>query len=63
MRSAMELDSLLEEISATHDKKTLLEMYQTAVSQPHGFWYINLTHDPEEMFFMGFHTKMNVALE
>ena len=62
LRSSLELEAVLEEITAVHDKKTLLQMYNKAVSEPHGFWYINLTKRPEEMFYMSFHTRMNVAL-
>ena len=58
LRSALELESLLEEVSATHDKKTLLAMYEHCTSAPYGFWYINLTRHPGEMFFVGFHSQI-----
>jgi hypothetical protein len=58
LRSALELESLLEEVSATHDKKTLLAMYEHATEQPYGFWYINLTRHPGDMFFVGFHSQI-----
>ena len=61
LRSALELEGLLEEVSALHDKKTLLAMYEHATSQPYGFWYINLTKHPAEMFFEGFHSQMRAT--
>ena len=61
LRSALELESLLEEVSALHDKKTLLAMYEHATSQPYGFWYVNLTRHPAEMFFVGFHSQMRAS--
>ena len=42
LRNRMELDALLEELSAVYDKKTLMEMYQIATTGPYSFWYINL---------------------
>ena len=58
LRSALELESLLEEVSALHDKKTLLAMYEHCTSKPYGFWYINLTRHPAEMFYEGFHSQI-----
>ena len=63
LRSALELESLLEEVSATHDKQTLMAMYHHATSQPYGFWYINLTRNHEDMFYVSFHTKLNARVE
>ena len=63
LRSALELESLLEEVSATHDKQTLMAMYHHATSQPYGFWYINLTRNYEDMFYVSFHTKLSARVE
>ena len=42
LRNRMELQSLLEEISAVYPTKTLEEMYQLATDDPYSFWYIFL---------------------
>jgi len=45
----------LEELSALYDKKTLLEIYNIATSEPYSFLYINLmAKKKEEMFFLRF---------
>jgi len=54
LRSWTELDSLLEELSAIHDKKTLLALYEEAVSKPYGFWMVILTEPPDRMFWSSF---------
>ena len=54
LRSWTELDSLLEELSAIHDKKTLLSLYDEAVLKPYGFWMIILTEPPDRMFWSSF---------
>jgi hypothetical protein len=50
MRSQKELQSLLEEISATYPVKTLQRLYDLATQQEHGFLYINLSTNPPEFF-------------
>ena len=60
LRSYTELESLLEELSAIHDKKTLLALYEQAVSQPYGFWLVVLTERPERMFWSGFRHRQVV---
>jgi len=54
LRSWTELDSLLEELSAIHDKRTLLALYEEAVSKPFGFWMVLLTESPDNMFWSSF---------
>ena len=55
----MELQSLLEEISAVYPTKTLEEMYQMATDDPYSFCYILFTaRRKEDMFFMRFEQKM-----
>ena len=47
-----DLESLIEELSALYDKKTLLELYNIATGEPHSFWYVNLmAKDKIDMFF------------
>jgi hypothetical protein len=50
LRSQKELQSLLEEISATYPVKTLQRLYDIATQQPHGFLYINLSTNPPEFY-------------
>ena len=55
----MELQSLLEEISAVYDVKTLEQMYQLATDDPFSFWYILFTaRKKEDMFFLRFEQNM-----
>ena len=42
LRNYKDLESLLEELSALAPKKTLLDMYQLATSEPYSFWYVNI---------------------
>ena len=59
LRNRMELQSLLEEISAVYDVKTLEQMYQLATDDPYSFWYILFTaRKNEDMFFLRFEQKM-----
>ena len=55
MRNQNDLESLLEELSALYNKKTLLEIYNIATSEPYSFLYINLmAKDKSNMFFQNF---------
>ena len=59
LRNRMELQSLLEEISAVYDVKTLEQMYTLATDDPYSFWYILFTaRKKEDMFFLRFEQKM-----
>ncbi len=40
----------MEEITAVYPLKTLLQLYEIATSQPHGFLYINLSTNPHEFY-------------
>ena len=42
LRNYRDLESVVEELAALYDKKTLLDVYQTATSEPHSFLSINL---------------------
>jgi hypothetical protein len=50
LRSQKELQSLLEEISATHPVKTLQRLYDIATQQDHGFLYVNLSTNPPTFY-------------
>ena len=44
-----------------YPKKTLLELYNIATSEPHSFLYINLVaKDKKDMFFMNYDRKLIV---
>ena len=59
LRNASELESIISEISAVYDKKTLMEMYQMATAEPYSFWYINLAaSNVEDMFWLRFEHRM-----
>jgi hypothetical protein len=59
LRNQQELQSLLEEISAVYDMKTLMEMYRMATDEPYSFWYILFTAKRrKDMFFLRFEQKM-----
>ena len=60
LRNSKELISILEELDALHDRRVLMQMYQMATQDKHGFWYINLLNDKEQMFFKGFEQRMLV---
>ena len=58
LRNQQELESLLEEVSAVYDKKTLMQMYKLATEEPYSFWYVLLTAKRrEEMFFLRFEKR------
>ena len=59
LRNYKDLESLLEELSALAPKKTLLDMYQLATSEPYSFWYINLMNkDIKKMFYIRFEKRL-----
>ena len=59
LRNQKEIIALMEELSAIYPVKVLHEMYETAVAEPHSFWYINLVQKrKEDMFYLRFEQKM-----
>jgi hypothetical protein len=61
LRNYRDLETLIEELSALYPKKTLLELYNLATSEPHSFLYINLVaKDKKDMFYMNFDRKLVV---
>ena len=53
-RNAKELASIIEELDAMVDRKTLMEMYRMATAEKHGFLYVNLLNEKDQMFYKGF---------
>jgi hypothetical protein len=60
LRSAKELlDNVLYELSAILPKKTLVQLYEHAVSQPYGFLYVNLMAKRRlDMFYRCFEARL-----
>ena len=59
LRNRLELDAIIEELSAVYDKATLMEMYELATREPYSFWYIHLAaRRREDMFYLRFEKRM-----
>ena len=52
LRNYGDLESVVEELSAVYDKKTLLKIYHEAVDEPYSFLYVNLTQKYKRKVFM-----------
>ena len=62
LRNYRDLETFIEEVSAIYDKKTVLELYNTATAEPYAFLYVNLrAKDKDDMFYMNFDRKLTVA--
>ena len=60
LRNQLELDALIEELSAMLPKDVLFGMYQEATREKYSFWYVNLRAQKEEMFWVRFDRKFLV---
>ena len=61
LRNYRDLETFIEEVGALYPKKTLLELYNMATSEPYSFLYVNLrAKDKEDMFYMNFDRKLLV---
>jgi hypothetical protein len=61
LRNYRDLETLVEELSALYPKKTLMELYNMATSEPHSFLYINLVaKNKKDMFYMNYDRKLIV---
>ena len=59
LRSTKDLDTFIEEVSAVLDKKTLLQIYNMATSEPHSFLYVKITAtNKNNMFYMNLNKKI-----
>ena len=59
LRNYRDLETLLEELSALVDKKTLLEIYHEATKEKHSFLYIDLMEtDINKMFSIRFDKRI-----
>ncbi|CAE7462916.1 unnamed protein product [Symbiodinium natans] len=60
LRNQLELDALVEELSAMLSKETLYAMYEEATREPYGFWFVNLRAPKSEMFWINFERRFLV---
>jgi len=59
LRNQKDLDTLIDEVSAVLDKKTLLNIYKKCTEQPYSFLYIKLTSKTiNDMFMHRFDQKV-----
>ena len=55
LRNYGDLEPIVEELSATYDKETLLQIYNEAVSEDYGFLYVNsMSKDKRKMLMERF---------
>ena len=52
LRNYGDLGSIVEELSAIYDKKTLLQIYHEAVSEDYSFLYVNVMSKDKRKMFM-----------
>ena len=45
------METLCEELSGVYDKKTLMDMYKEATSEPYSFMFIRLDAKTRDMMF------------
>lgn len=59
LRNMKDLETFIDEVSAVVDKKTLLDLYHTATSEPYSFLYVKLTaRNKNEMFYQNFDKRL-----
>ena len=62
LRTYKDLETFIEEVSAVHDKKSLLALYNPATGEPFSFLYVKLTSKTKnETFHERFHHKLTVT--
>ena len=61
LRNYRDLETLLEEVSAVVDKKTLMQIYNMATSEPYSFLYVNLrAKTKNDIFHIRFDKKIEI---
>ena len=61
LRNYRDLETFIEEVSAVVDKKTLLEIYNMATSEPYSFLYVNLrAKNKNDMFWIKFNKRIEI---
>ena len=61
MRNAKELAAIIEELDALVDRQTLMEMYRMATADKHGFLYVNLLNERDQMCYKGFDQRVALS--
>ena len=60
LRNKSDLDGVIEEVSAIHDTKTLLQIYRLATEEPYSFLYIKLNaKNKKDMFYIRLDKKIS----
>ena len=61
LRNGGDLESLIEELNALTDKKTLLQLYNAGTSEPYSFLFINLNAKKlNDMFYINYTKKLEI---
>jgi hypothetical protein len=61
LRNYKDLETLLEELSALIDRKTLLNIYNLATDEPYSFLFVNLrARSVNNMFYINFNKKIEL---
>ena len=61
LRNAKELASFAEELDVMVDGHALMEMYRMATADKHGFLYVNLLNETDQMFYKAFEQRFVVS--
>ena len=62
MRNSKELAAIIEELDALVDRQTLMDMYKMATQEKHGFLYVNMLREKEDMFYKGFDQRFVLTM-
>jgi hypothetical protein len=61
LRNYKDLETFIDEVSAVADKKTLMQIYTLATTEPYSFLYVNLrAKKVSEMFHIRFDKKIEI---
>ena len=52
LRNMQDLETFIDEVSAVTDKKTLMAIYEMAISDPYSFLYVDLRAKTKNLMFM-----------
>jgi hypothetical protein len=64
LRNYRDLETFIEEVSAVVDKKTLMQIYNMATSEPYSFLYVNLrAKTKNDIFHIRFDKKIEIEDE
>ena len=59
LRNNKDIEAFVDECSATHEKKVLLEIYHLATAQPYSFLYVKLNAKTvDDMFYINFKKRI-----